>query len=226
MIRRFMAGLVAALVAALLPVPASAASGDPVVVWVFGHSIPAGIGAPYGEGWVARWQQLHPGRETVRNYAVGGSVFDGGALVADQVRRALADNPGEVPDLVLVDAGTNDLVNHYAANMSQVYWAAIDIELLLQSRGTHATWLTVLPLGHCSSHPDGWLPALEERRQALNSWFRAMAGFGSFTVVDLDGVLHEDPTTHYVTAPWLLPDGLHPGSDAALLIAAAVARAT
>lgn len=205
--------VVVLLVAFLVPTGAQAAQP---VVWVFGTSIPAGVGASAGHSWPDRYAQLTGSK--VRMFAVGGSAFDApGNVISTQVRAALAQYPTEKPSLVLVDGGTNDLVSHN--DLYPVFMAVIGVDLLLQTRGVHGTYLTILPMGYGSSHPDLWVAPLTERAQQYNEWLRGMASGGAFGIADMSGVLHEG-NDGIITAPWLLPDGLHPSNDAALLVAA------
>lgn len=206
------------MAAALLP--ASSANAVQPVVWVFGTSIPAGIGTSgAGFSWPDRYAQLTGAK--VRVFAVGGATLDGGSsLIEAQVRRALAQFPGEKPSKVFVDAGTNDMVSH--DDLSPVLWAVIGLDLILQTRGVHGTYLTILPMGYGSSHPDSWVPILTARAQRYNTWLKAMGAGGAFPVDDMSGVLHEG-SDGILTSAWLERDGLHPNDDAALMIAAALA---
>lgn len=210
--------LVVLLLLAALVVPGRAEAAQPVV-WVFGTSIPAGVGATAGHSWPARYAELTGSK--VRVFAVGGSAFDAPAnVISTQVRTALTQFPAEKPSLVLVDAGTNDLVTH--DDLSVVFNAVIGVDLLLQTRGVHGTYLTILPMGYGTSHPDMWVPVLTARAHRYNDWLRAMGVGGAFHVQDMTGVLHEGPDG-IITAPWLEADGLHPNNDAALMVAAALA---
>jgi hypothetical protein len=163
----------------------------------------------------------------VRVFAVGGAVFDpmpgqGASVISDQVRGALTAFPNEKPSRVFVDAGTNDLVSH--GDMGPVFWQVIGVDLLLQTRGVHGTFLTILPMGFGSSHPDSWVGSLTARAQSYNTWLRGMGGDGAFRVADQTGVLHEGPDG-VLTDPLWMADGLHPGDQAALLVAGALAGA-
>jgi hypothetical protein len=218
-----MVAVVLLLAAFLVPVNVQAAQP---VVWVFGTSIPAGVGTTcQGCSWPSRYAQLTGSR--VRVFAVGGAVFDpmlgqGASVISDQVRGVLTAFPNEKPSRVFVDAGTNDLVSHN--DMGPVFWQVIGVDLLLQSRGVHGTYLTILPMGFGSSHPDGWVPVLTARAQRYNTWLRAMGAAGAFRVADMAGVLHEGPDG-VISAPWVEADGLHPGDQASLLVAGALAGA-
>lgn len=211
------------LLLAVFLVPTDAQAAQPVV-WVFGTSIPAGVGTTcQGCSWPSRYAQLTGAK--VRVFAVGGAVFDpmpgqGASVISDQVRGALTAFPNEKPSRVFVDAGTNDLVSH--GDMGPVFWQVIGVDLLLQTRGVHGTFLTILPMGYGAAHPDSWVGSLTARAQSYNTWLRGMGGDGAFNVADQDGVFHEGPDS-VVTAPWLEADGLHPSNDGALLIAAALA---
>lgn len=191
-----------------------------MLVWVFGTSIPRGVTNSPGKAWPDRFAQM--AGVTVRNYAVGGSAIDGtGGLLSEQV--AAAGRSGEAPAFALIDAGTNDLVTHDLSALQRSKWAAIAADVALRDLGVpRRFWLTISPRGRGSAHPDGWLPNLTARAAAWNAWLRAMAG--PFDVIDMAGVLHED-AEGLVQDPWLLPDGLHPSDDAALLMAARVESA-
>lgn len=203
-------------------VPAAADSGPPVVVWVFGHSIPAGYGTGFALSWPGRLAQLSGGGVTVRVFAVGGTALDDPSgdparTIAAQVQRALVEFPDEIPARAIIDAGTNDLVTHDQAGLTASKWAAINIDVMLGQRGVDAEWSPILPMGYGSAHPDGWLPTLNARAAYWNAWLVAMNNGGGFRVVNLDNVLGVFPVP-----AWLMPDGLHPSAAGALLIAGAV----
>ena len=189
-----------------------------MIAWVFGTSIPKGSKNSPGKAWPDRFAQLTG--VTVRNFAVGGSTINGGpSILADQVDAARQMD--ETPDYALIDSGTNDLVNHDMTTLEASKWGAIAADVALARLGVPIRyWMTILPMGRGVARPDGWLPALTYRAAAWNSWLRAMSG--SFTVLDMAGVLHED-AGGLVQSQWLLPDGLHPSDEAALLIADRVA---
>ena len=212
--------LVSVLLVAGLTVPTTAHAAAPVV-WVFGHSIPAGDGPyPPSHSWPNRYAALTG--STVRVFALGGAMLargpgQGVSEVSEQVRGALAQYPSEVPDRVFMDAGTNDTVGY--DELGPVAWAVIGVDLMLQERGMHGTWMTILPMGYGTSHPDWWVPILTTRAHRYNDWLRAMAAGGAFDVADMAGVLHEDPDGIMRSTGYFLSDGLHPDDQGALLVA-------
>ena len=211
--------LVVAAVTLATVSPAPDNSGPPELVWVFGHSIPAGVGASAGHSWPERLAQLDDA--TVLVFAVGGSVLNDPAgsdrTIETQVRKALAEQQGGMPDRVLIDAGTNDLVTHDSTDLVVSMWAAINVDMMLRSHGVAPEWMPILPMGYGTSHPDAWLPNLNSRRDTWNNWLGAMADAGAFRVTK--GTLGAFPVP-----TWLMPDGLHPSNAGALLVADAVSK--
>lgn len=219
--RRFtVAALVLTILAAMVGGgQASATARAKPVVWVFGHSIAAGIGtSDTAHSWVGRFNWLNHDAYTIRNFAVGGAVFDGGTnTISAQVATAFNQQPTEVPAFVLIDAGTNDMVNHDSTTIVNSKYAAISISVALSNRGVPVTkqyFMGILPMGYGSSHPDNWVPVLTARSIEWNNWSAAMP----WHYVNMRTVLHEDNDYIVRGNGWQFNDGLHPGDDAALLI--------
>lgn len=164
---------------------------------------------------------------TVRNLGVGGAVYHraGGtnATLLDIVKARFASE-GTVPDVVILAGGTNDMVTHdlesptyYSSSLTSSMYAAIDVDSFLKGSGVkRVVWNTVYPFSVGSVIPSNWVPPLQGRVAAWNSWMAAMWGGD---VVD----------TNLTLTDWQVPwrgdagyyvDGIHPTGQGHARIAA------
>ncbi|WP_059287014.1 MULTISPECIES: arylesterase [Aquitalea] len=92
-----MVNIVSVLCAALLALPASAAT-----ILVMGDSLSAGYGLAPGQGWVSLLQQDLEPRHRIINASISGETSDGGlARLPEALRR-------HKPDIVILELGAND----------------------------------------------------------------------------------------------------------------------
>jgi acyl-CoA thioesterase I len=92
-----MVNIVRILCAALLALPASAAT-----ILVMGDSLSAGYGLAPGQGWVSLLQQDLEPRHRIINASISGETSDGGLT---RLPEALRRNK---PDIVILELGAND----------------------------------------------------------------------------------------------------------------------
>ena len=120
------------------------------------------------------------------------------------------------PDIAIVSCGVNDLM--VTADMGPIVWGFYNLNTaLFQAGAKQVLFTTILPYGHGWAQPDGWLPALNDRRDQVNNWMRAMWGPRG-QLIERDAIL-EVQYTPYMDARYALPDGLHPNAWGALLLA-------
>jgi lysophospholipase L1-like esterase len=182
------------------------------VVQVDGDSLAAGM-TPHLRAGVGH---------TLFGSAVGGSGLTGATpreQVDDRVNRWL-DACG-APDLVVIEAGLNDIIQ--GAGVEQLTAEVLALDSAIAGAGSEALWVTVPPLaaagGYASRNPE---------RRAYNDWLRTADELDG-RVVDVVPAL-EDPGAPDTLAPWYLwfstdlfkPDGLHPNAEGYRAMAAAV----
>ncbi len=92
-----MVNIVSLLCAAMLALPASAAT-----ILVMGDSLSAGYGLAPGQGWVSLLQQDLKPRHRIINASISGETSDGGLT---RLPEALRRNK---PDIVILELGAND----------------------------------------------------------------------------------------------------------------------
>jgi lysophospholipase L1-like esterase len=185
------------------PVPAG------VKLTAFGDSITAGTWLPtYADSWIAKLSARLG--LPIDNRAVGGVPLHdpsgAGPVLMDQVTAALAAGQPTFTHAVIL-CGTNDLMTHDNATLSQSIAAAQAVQDALAAKGVRVIWLAVLPMGYGTSHRDSDLPTLLDRRHTLDNGLRSIAGS---RWVDTDRYFGADPTGFVAaTTTWLI-DGLHP----------------
>jgi lysophospholipase L1-like esterase len=188
-------------------------------ITAFGDSITAGTWLPtYADSWIPKLATKLG--VAIANRAVGGVPlhdYGGGPVLMDQITAALAvGQPAFNTAIILI--GTNDLVTHTDAQLVDSANAAHAVQNKLLAAGIRPIWVSILPMGSGSSHPDGWLPDLLRRRQILNrSYLRPMAGRGHW--FETDKLFGADANGLVTDASYLL-DGLHPSAKGADQMAA------
>jgi lysophospholipase L1-like esterase len=217
------------------PAPTVTVTGAPTApptreVWVFGDSISVGAWIPdTAKAWpylVA--QRAVPWGVNVRDFGVGGANLhlpDGktGPILLDILRNRFAGE-GNIPDVVVLAIGTNDMLNH---NLEDPGWsstsvvaseyAAIDVENYLRSKGVkRIVWNTVYPFArHDTAGISGaaipwyWLPPLQDRTNHFNTWLSAMWGGD---IVDTNLTLLDWTAPGQGDARYFL-DGFHPTTE-------------
>ena len=187
-------------------------------ITAFGDSITAGTWLPqYSDSWIPKLAARLG--VTITNRAVGGAALhspggDPNILMAQVTAALAAGQPSFGTAIILV--GTNDLMTHDTNTLSQSVAAARDVQAALVAKGVRVIWLGVLPMGKGTSHSDNDLPALLQRRLALNPQLESIAGadrwYNTERLFGADaGGLVTDPS-------WLL-DGLHPSAKGATQLA-------
>ena len=182
------------------------------VVQVDGDSLAAGM-TPHLRAGVGH---------TLFGSAVGGSTLTGATpqeQVDDRVDRWL-DSCG-APDLVVIEAGLNDIIQGVSAQ--QLTAEVLALDAAIADAGSGALWVTVPPLaaagGYASRNPE---------RRAFNDWLRTADELDG-RVVDVVPAL-QGPGAADTLAPWYLwystdlfkPDGLHPNAEGYRAMAAVV----
>lgn len=207
--------LVALLVAlTVVGIPRAAASGPPCApTMTVGTSIEAGAGDP----WPAWPQRLddRAGGDQVGDWSLGGGAYLA-ALNGDTIRKHIDAVIADCPAGVMYLGGpVNDLVSTGLDRLGNLLWAVHYADEAATAAGWTVLGGAILPF-NAGAFPASWLPTLDERRQAYNSW--AAAHFGT-RLVDLSPVLRET-TTQRGDARWYR-DGLHLTRIGAALMAEA-----
>ena len=237
--RALLAGAGVGVASLLAPIPASragAAIDPPVInnpsgqsqdVWVMGDSIVSGrlLPTPLRDSWVGRLNEriggatcervanLGVGGETLLDYPTRGVVGLATSAVAAVVATAVK------PRLVVLSVGVNDLMQ--TTDQAAMNWAYFYLRGSLRAAGAgEVLYTTILPYGHGSAQPEGWLPVLEARRATVNRWMRAQWGPMGL-LIDRDGLL-EAPGSPYMDARYHVGDGLHPNQWGALVLSHAL----
>lgn len=90
---------------------------------------------------------------------------------------------------------------------------------IAHENGAEIFGATVTPCGS-DDYPEGWLPAFEKTRQALNEWIRDESVYDGY--FDYDSAVRDDSRPGYLLSNVHIGDGLHPNDKGGELIAAAV----
>lgn len=143
------------------------------------------IGRQYQPQNAANANLLNCARPAVQNYAIGGAGIDGGVLthtLEQQIDRALAR--GDVPDLVLIHVGQNDLGNLSVtldATWKGLYEAQID-RILARNPNCKLVLCTMTSPKASSEFDDTY----DDRVDAINGLIREIvASYGESTVCEL-----------------------------------------
>lgn len=171
-------------------------------------------------------QKVWADQLTIETGTTDGSYFDGSTPdTADtdyswtgtanaSTSKAITAAPTFTHAVIL--AGTNDLMTHDNATLSQSAAAAQAVQDALAAKGVRVIWLGVLPMGKGSSHSDNDLPTLLDRRLTLDNLLRTIAGS---RWVPTDYLYGADSSGFVLdTSAWLL-DGLHPNPAGATQLA-------
>lgn len=236
--------LLAAIVIAVLIVLAggSAQASDKTNLWVFGDSIAAGgwLADP-SQGWVGDLAASLPNTE-VTNYSVPGMAFHEccttKAVILDAVKAAFTKARAEnllMPDVVMVAAGTNDVIGHELGapawsgkNLYYSEYAATLVAAYLRAQGvTRILWNTIYPFAASNPTPPypgyvlaSWVPSLMDRLTSFNIWLTAM--YGS-SVINSEWVLVDWSCWCRGSSRWFL-DGFHPNEAGHAQLAWAIQR--
>lgn len=171
-------------------------------VWFFGDSISTGQGLadPSRDSWVA--QVARTAGVTAVNFAKPGYALSGYlGNISDELTTAYASGK-PIPQIAVVDAGSNDLVMHDSKSILATELAAIAVRNSLIAHGVQRViWCAVIPRG------DGY----DALRQQFNLWL-ALEFPGDFQQVDL--FFHP-----YFPAQYYQADRLHPNVSGATLLA-------
>lgn len=208
-----MAGIAVAGVLALAPgAVAEDAGSDCAPVMTIGTSIETGALDPW-QPWPERLdQRLGGGQVADRSLGGGAYLHD---LDGDNIRRhvdaVIADCP---PGVMYLGGPTNDLVSTDIDQLGYLLWAVHYADEAAEDAGWRVLGGAILPFTDGGAFPAGWWPALEQRRQAFNSW--GAAHFGD-RWVDSSWALRETSSTRG-DARWFR-DGVHLTRVGAALVA-------
>ena len=225
-----MAGIPATVAAVVAtPIAASAVSASNPTppqgggIWIFGDSIVSGtwLPNPLRDSWVSRLNERIGGASctTLTNLGVGGKTvisypnhhLTGLVETGPQLVNAATTKP----NLVIVSLGINDCM--LTADTAAVCQGLSSLRTNLLAAGAgQVKFTTILPYGHGKAQPDGWLPVLNGRRNAINNWLRRTFS-SQHLLIERDGIL-EAPSSTYMDARYCI-DGLHPNQWGALVLA-------